>query len=60
MSLLRLLARIIDLTNADWLSQGTETFTLEQKRWSKYILNTQAVVEAVLSSLRAGGAPMQL
>jgi hypothetical protein len=48
------------LENADWLSQGTETFAVEQKRWSKYILDTQAVVEAVLSSLRAGGAPVEL
>ena len=40
--------------------QGTERFAAEQKRWSKYILDTQAVLDAVLSSLRAGGAPVQL
>lgn len=40
--------------------QGTERFAAEQLRWSKYILDTQTVLDAVLSSLRAGGVPVQL
>jgi hypothetical protein len=50
----RCVAHVVDT------AQGTPTFDAEQKRWSQYILDTQAVVNAVLASLRAGGEPVAL